>query len=286
LLDGGSKAGRECLAGQLGRLAARGSCSGPWTFGINAFNFAFNPQKIGLPQRLRIGVSLSNPLLLADLVLHGDRNLRGWGQNIPPEQNLLFVRGFDPATQRYRYEVNQRFGSTRPSQTTSRALSIVSLQVNYDIGVPRERQTLTQRLDMGRGRPGTKQPAASIKAFGAATIPNPMAMILQQPDSLKLTRRQADSLATLSRAYTLYADSVWTPVGRELEALPVGYDRGDAYDAYREAREKTVDRLLTIIPTVKNLLTPAQKRMLPPQILNFLDDRVLRAMRSSTVSGG
>ena len=147
-------------------------------------------------------------------------------------------------------------------------------------------QLLTQRLDMGRGRPGTKQNAQAFKSFGTSSIPNPMAMILQQPDSLKLTRKQADSLATLSTKYSRWADSVWSPIAKTLEAEPDHYSRGEAYKEYVHAREQTVDYLLGVAPDVRGLLTPAQKRKLPPAILNFLDDRVLKFLRSSSAGDG
>ena len=280
LLTTGADAGKSCLNKQLGTLAARGSCRGPWNTNAN-LSFRFNPQKIGLPKRASINFSINNPLGLADLILHG-QDIRGWGQNIMPDQSLLFVRGFDPVTRRYKYEVNQRFGTTRPTQSTQRILPLVSLRVQMDVGVPRERQVLTQRLDQGRGRPGTKSSASLLKALGSSTIPNPMALILQQPDSLKLTRKQADSLAALSRLFTQRADALWTPVSKTLESLPEGYDKSKAYEEYTLAREKTVDYLLTLVPDVNRLLTKAQKRRLPLQILNFLDSRVLKFMRTSS----
>jgi hypothetical protein len=283
-LDKGAPSVRKCLTSQLNQLAARGSCAGRWTPNGN-ISIQFNQQKIGLPQRFSIKLSLNNPLLLADMIAHGDNNMHGWGQNIQPDPYLLFVRGFDPVTQRYKYEVNQRFGSTRPAQNTSSGLTYVTLELGFNIGVPQEKQMLTQRLDIGRKRPGTKYPAATLKSMGSGTIPNPMAMILQQPDTLKLTRKQADSLAAMSRAYTLYAEGLWVPVGKTLEALPVDYDHSAAYDPYVEAREKTIDYLMNIVPAVKKLLTPAQKRMLPQIIMNYLDVRVLRAIRTSSALG-
>ena len=280
LLGSGAPSGRSCLTRQLGQLASRGSCRGPWNPQAS-LSFRFNPQKIGLPKRASINFSINNPLGLADLVLHG-QDIRGWGQNIMPDQSLLFVRGFDPATKRFKYEVNERFGSTRPTQSTQRVLPLISLRVQMDIGVPRERQVLTQRLDMGRGRPGTKSTAPLLKSLGSSTIPNPMMLILQQPDSLKLTRKQADSLAALSRAFTQKADALWTPVAKYLESIPDGYDKSAAYAQYVSAREQTVDYLMTLVPSVNHLLTKAQKRRLPLQILNFLDSRVLKFMRSSS----
>lgn len=284
LLDNGVTPAKQCLMRQLGTLASRGSCSAPWTASAN-LTFQFNPQKIGLPKRTSVYFSINNPLGLADMLFHGD-DIHGWGMNIAPDPSLLYVRGFDAENKRYKYEVNQRFGSTRPTQSTQRQLPGVSLRFQLDVGVPRERQVLTQRLNIGRGKEGTKLTAANLKSLGSATIPNPMALILSQPDSLKLTRKQADSLAVLSRAFTQKADALWSPVARALEALPADYDHGDAYAKYVAAREQTVDYLMTLVPDVKKLLTGSQKRKLPMQISNYLDVRVLRFLRTSSSGDG
>jgi hypothetical protein len=282
---------------QLGQLASRASCHAPWTTNAG-LQVKFNPQKIGLPKRLRVILDVQNPLGIADLALHGSEGIHGWGMNIAPDHNLLFVRGFDPVSRQFRYDVNQRFGSTRPQQSSQRAVPYLSLTFSLDIGVPRERQLLTQRLDLGREHSGTKQGAESMKLLGTTTIPNPMNMIMQQQDSLHLTRVQADSLATLSYKFALFADSdslatlsykfalfadsVWTPASRYFAGLPDNYDHGTAYREYVRARERTIDYLLTLVPGAKGVLTASQRRKLPPQISNYLDERVLRFLRSSS----
>jgi hypothetical protein len=276
---------RACLEAQLNTLAQRGSCQAPWTAN-GGLVVKFNPLKIGLPKRATLTFTLQNPLALADLALHGSSDLRGWGENIPPDQNLLYVRGFDPASRQFQYDVNQRFGSTRPQQSATYALPYVSLGLSVDIGMPRERQLLTQRLDAGRRGSGERASADAVTLFGVASIPNPMLLILQQSDSLKLTRLQADSLAMLSRVFALFADSVWTPAGRELAALPNAYSTGEAYARYVSARERTVDFLLTLVPSAKGVLTASQRRKLPVQVANFLDERVLKFLRSSTAGDG
>ena len=149
LLATGAPAAKECLLKQLNSLATRGSCQAPWVSSTN-LNINFNPQKLGLPKRLTINLSFTNPLGIADLLVNGSKNAKGWGQEIPPDQSLLFVRGFDPVTKRYKYEVNQRFGSTLPQQSVQRTPAYASLSFGFDIGAPRERQLLTQRLDQGR----------------------------------------------------------------------------------------------------------------------------------------
>ncbi|MGH7617661.1 MAG: hypothetical protein ACREPM_10565, partial [Gemmatimonadaceae bacterium] len=219
LLATGAPAARDCLSRQLGRLASRASCQAPWTV-ANAMQLKFNPAKIRLPKRATVSLVLGNPLGIVDLALHGASDTRGWGQQIPPDENLLFVRGFDPKTRAFTYAVNQRFGSTRPSESTAHTLPFVSLGVTIDVGVTRERQQLMQRLDAGRTHEGTRATAESMKNLSTSVIPNPMAMILTQQADLKLTRSQADSLAVLSRAFAQFADSVWTPVGSALAALP------------------------------------------------------------------
>ena len=129
----------------------------------------FNPQKIGLPKRASLTLTMSNPLALADLALHGSNDLRGWGEHMPPDQNLLFVRGFDPTTRQFTYDVNQRFGSTRPQQSSTYALPYVSLGLTIDVGVPRERQAAHAAARMrARGleqRPAHARRGSACRAF-------------------------------------------------------------------------------------------------------------------------
>jgi hypothetical protein len=43
-----------------------------------------------------------------------------------------------------------------------------------------------------------------------------------------------------------------------------------------------VDYLLSLVPSAKSVLSASQRRKLPPQIMNYLDERVLRFLRSSS----
>jgi hypothetical protein len=269
----------------MGSVAARSSCQGPWVSTSN-LTVAINPQKFGLPQRLNIAFYVNNALGAADLLLHGESNRRGWGQTVAPDQTLLFVRGFDATARRFRYDVNPRFGATSLNETLNRNPVVLTAQIRLDIGLARERQLLTQTLDRGRVRAGDRPSDQSIRGMSATLIPaNPMALILAQADSLKLTRRQADSLATMNRTYTLTLDSIWTPVARNLAALPASYDRDQAYRQYRLAREASVDVLRTLAPSVRGLLTAQQVRLLPALISSSLDRQYLAFVRSSTAGG-
>ena len=282
LLNAGSGPAKECLSSQLGLLAARNSCQGPWTSSAN-LSISFNPMKVRMPQRTTLSFSVSNPLGAADILLHGENKLHGWGQFAQSDPTLLYVRGFDPATNRYKYEVNPRFGSTNPQFSTFRAPVTLTMQIRVDVGPSRERQLLTQTLDRGRTREGQKTPEPMLKMmYGTGGVMNPMAQLLRQSDTLQLTGPQADSLATMNRAYTMRLDSIWSPVTKQLAALPQEYDQSEAYHMYKSAREASVDLLITLAPRISALLTSDQKRKLPPLVASHLDRRYLAGIRSGT----
>ncbi|HEY4131899.1 MAG TPA: TonB-dependent receptor, partial [Gemmatimonadaceae bacterium] len=285
LLASGSGSARDCLLGQLGHIAQRNSCQGPWTTTAN-LSFSFNPLKVRLPQRANLSFQISNPLGAADVLMHGDNHLHGWGQVFVPTSNLLFVKGFDPATRQYTYEVNQRFGATALAQTALRAPVTLTALLRIDVGPTRERQDLTQMLDRGRSTQGQKMPETMMKAmYGSGGLMNPMAQILRQSDTLELGQQQADSVAVLNRWYTIKLDSIWSPVVKQLAALPTTYDQSEAYERYRAARQASVDALMHVAPLVKSLLTPDQLRKLP-YVAPYLDQRYLSSVRSGTSGTG
>ena len=285
LLTSGSAAARDCLARQIGQLAKRNSCQGPWMSSAT-LSISFNPAKIRMPQRASIQFQLSNPLAAADMLFHDDDNLKGWGQLATPDPSLLYVRGFDPSTNRYKYEVNQRFGATNPQFSAFRAPVTLTAMVRFDVGPTRERQLLTTQLNRGRTLPGQKLPEPMLRVvYGqGGGIQNPLATILRQQDSLHLTAKQADSIASLNRWYTLRNDSIWAPVAKYMGTLPDHYDQGAAYERYITARHATIDLLTKIGPEVKGLLTPEQRRKLPAFVASYLEPRYLASIRSGTAT--
>jgi hypothetical protein len=286
LIDNSTGSAKDCLLKQLGTLAERNSCTGPWTTSAN-LNISFNPLKVRLPQRATLSFSISNPLGAADLLLHGQGNLHGWGQTTFADPTLLYVRGFDSTNKRFRYEVNPRFGSTNPQFNAFRAPVTLTMQVRVDVGPSRERQQLTQMLDRGRKQPGQKVPEQQLRAqYGSGGLLNPMAQLLRSMDTLGLVGWQADSIATMNRRYTIRLDSIWSPVARYLAALPEHYDQGEAYDRYTTARKATVDMLMAYAPAINHVLTAEQKRKLPSLVASYLDTRYLAGIRSGTVGGG
>jgi hypothetical protein len=286
LLATTDKEAAACLRSQIGRIADRNSCQGPWLQSA-VLSVSINPVKFRLPQRATVSLNISNPLGAADLLLHGSDGIKGWGQQRFADPTLLYVRGYDNGTQRFRYDVNQRFGNTDPRLSAVRAPVAVTLQFRFDLGPTRERQMLLQTLDRGRIHDGNKAPEAQLKAqYGTAGLPNPMATMLRSADTLKLTSPQADSLATMNRWYLIRLDSIWAPVAKEFAALPDGYDREAAFVRYTKARQGSVDLLLRLEPRLNALLTKEQKRKLPAFVASYLDKRYLKSVRNGTAGTG
>ena len=286
LFNSATGGARDCLLRQRGTLATRNSCEGPWTSQAS-MSVSFNPLKFRMPQRATLSLQIGNPLGAADLLLHGNDKLRGWGQFSFPDPNLLVVRGFDAANKRYTYDVNQRFGSTLPALTAVRAPVTVTAIMRFDLGPTRERQALTQQLDRGRTLKGNKAPEPMLRAmYGTGGIPNPLSTILREADTLGLSGPQADSIASMNRRYVVSLDSIWAPVAKYLAALPDNYDKDEAYAHYRRAREASIDMLIRLVPAIKSVITPAQRRKLPPLIASYLDTRYLASIRSGTAGAG
>jgi hypothetical protein len=281
LLASAPDATRQCLEKQLGTIAGRNSCRGPWT-STASLNATLDRAKFRLPPRAGVSLSLSNPLGAADLLVNGSGNLKGWGQSPFPDPSLLYVRGFDPETRHYRYEVNQRFGATRPQFLTLRSPVTLTASIRYDLGPTREKQMLLQQLRAGSGMAGSPMAELMFRQIGAGGISNPLATILRSQDTLQLNALQADSIAAMNRRYTYRADSLWAPVGKYLAELPPHYHRDQAYRRYLNARHQQVDMLVPIVAAVRDLLTPAQRRKLPTSVTRMLDPQYLALVRSGT----
>ena len=279
LLGNSDEAARSCLSVQLERIAERNSCKGAWS-STASLQVTLDRAKFRMPQRANVSFSLSNPVGAADLLVNGASNVKGWGMTFSPDQSLLYVRGFDPATNRYKYEVNQRFGATRPQLMAFRTPVVLTVSMRFDLGATREQQTLLQVIGAGRTLPGTRVNESSVRSIGTGSLSNPMATILRQQDSLHLTAVQADSIASMNRRYSYRTDSLWTPVARYLAAMPSEFDAHVAWEKYLGARRAQVDMLIAMGPTISDLLTAEQRRKVPASVLTALDPRYLIAIRN------
>jgi hypothetical protein len=131
LLVNGSPSARLCLPSHLGTIAARNSCTGPWVPGLD---LRLNVKPGGpLRHQLTLSVTALNTLVGVDELLHGTAHLQGWGQDATIDRRLLFVTGFDPTTQSFRYQVNQHFGAASGALNPFRIPFVLAIQARLSL---------------------------------------------------------------------------------------------------------------------------------------------------------
>ena len=196
---------RECLESQMGTIASRNSCSVPWTpsFDLQA---NFKPNFWGLNRKLTVSVLGLNTLTGIDQLLHGKDDLRGWGQPVFPDRTLLYVRGFNPATNQFNYQVNEHFGAANGSRNAFRVPFQLAVQARLTLGVDQNRQQMNAVFGGRNGRASV----ADFRERLARAVPNPFRQILEVNDSagLQLTAEQKTKLTLLGDSLQLKADTL------------------------------------------------------------------------------
>jgi hypothetical protein len=267
-----SGSARDCLRRQTGAVAARNSCEGPW---FATLNMTLAPG-FGVMRKLRashvsnVALNLTNPLAGVDRLLYGD-NLHGWGQPATPDRVLYYVRGFDSLTHQFRYEVNPRFGDTRPRSNALRSPFRLTLDVSLDFSRNGEEQQLDRILNPGRrGNPGIKLDSAAIIKRYCGNLPDWYREVVAEADSLLLTRDQVEALQNAKAEYSRSIMAHWGTWSSELANLPDRWDVSDLVkrqnklinDAWEIARQEAQRTLPTILSPVQLKLLPGNSRFL------------------------
>jgi hypothetical protein len=287
LLAAAPAAARECLQAQAGRVASRNSCRGPWIPGLD-LQLNYKPDQFGLKRRLTISTLLVNPLAGLDQALHGADGLRGWGQFTRPDPTLLAVRGFDAAGRRYRYEVNERFGSTRQAAAAFRQTFQVGIQARYvygqggGFGFGGFGGGGGPQGGGGAGGPGGPGGAlaallggaaggqAGSEAAAAAAAANPIAQLIDLRDSLALDTAQVARLAPV-RDSLAARNSRWAAEVRALVARQGNNpDQATLFAAVRPKLGERGQILQDALRDAQAILTPEQWAKVPETVKNPL----------------
>ncbi|HEY4216407.1 MAG TPA: carboxypeptidase-like regulatory domain-containing protein [Gemmatimonadaceae bacterium] len=269
LLATGSGSAKTCIASQLGTLASRNSCVGPWTATMNASVFV--PYVPGTNRRMQASLNIANPLGGLDQLLHGSSKLHGWGSAPLIDGTLYQVRGFDPSTQQFVYAVNPRFGATSPSASTFRTPFRLTLDVRLDYGRSSQEQALDLNLRIKPPLAGTRATADTIKNRYMKTGFSDVYMVmLHYADSLALNQAQMEKMLAQQKILQAKADSIYGSLAGYLVALPSDYDVKTAL----ARTTKTSDDMWNVVyaesPFIKGLLTPGQIRLLPAPIRDMV----------------
>lgn len=265
LLASAPRSARECLTSQLGRLASSGSCSAPWFVNM-ALSVQFTPS--WQQKRLTLSVQTTNVVSGADMLLHGPEHLHGWGQFFGTDQNLLYVRGFDPTTRQFRYAVNERFGVERPNQTYAINPFQLMLSARINLGA------VGGPMMMG-GPPGAKPGAVgggmnadTLRARLARTVPNPFRRTIALKDSLALglDSAQLAQLKAHGDAFQPHADSIVAKLATIMSAPLTGPGAADVATRVRTETDAAKALETQAVADLRTILTDAQLAKLPASV--------------------
>jgi hypothetical protein len=241
---------RGCLERQLGRIAERNSCRGPWQPALD-LQVNWRPGWFGPGRPLTLSLLTVNLLGGLDGWLHGAEHLRGWGYAAPPDPVLLKVRAFDPTTPRFLYGVNGRFGA--PVSTRISAPFQLALQAHLALG-------------SGPARAPVPSAPAELLAPALASLTNPVREILQLGDSLELSPAQRSELGLLADSLEAENRAVSEGARREAERAGESSDPVPLVARLEPTVRLQRERIRRALERAEALLTTAQCAKLPPPL--------------------
>jgi len=291
LLQSTSSGARNCLERQVGRVAQRNSCLGPWQ-GSLEFQLNYRPGFWGMGHRVTVSVTTVNLLHGVDQLLHGSDGLKGWGMQTRPDDQLLFVTGFDPDTRQFQYAVNERFGASNPQQTAFRQPFQIGIQVRATFGPDRGRDALLAMRGAGRGggmgggfggRLGAGRggftPTDFVDRFRTLLV-NPAELVLEHVDSIGLSHEQIDRLVVLRDSLATVNDSLAADLQQQIEGAS-GQSPQALLGLIRPKMQEAQENVRRSLEAVRAVLTEEQWKRLPEEIrrLGEQQQRPGRGMR-------
>jgi len=200
---------KRCLTTQFGMMAGKNACHTPWQPRVDLNASLTPPSTWGYNDRLRVTMNLQNASGGFVRLFHLENTPLGRSTlSTQPTQQLLIVNGFDPATQSYKYRVNQLFGQPQNFGSLRRRYGPMQLflGLEYKFGGP-----TPNPLSRGLGlREPANKPAltdAQRRAGVAKLRKNPIAPLIQKADSLHLSSEQVTQLNALDVEFNAKADT-------------------------------------------------------------------------------
>jgi hypothetical protein len=265
LLGRTTSGARECLERQFGRVAGANSCRTPWQGRLD-LNLNFQPpQNFGWGDRLRITTTLLNASGAMVRVLGlEDTPLGRSAASTQPDPRLLYVTGFDPATQRYTYQVNQVFGEPFDFGNARRRFPPFQLQVGLELkvgGPPTSPMARSMGLLPAGGAPALT--ADDVQQRLRAIGRNPVPGILAHKDSLALTTKQLAELDSISSNFTVEVDRLLEPVASYVLRKGKGVKDVELNPLLARAQPDITRLVQSTTTAAKGVLTLEQQAKLP-----------------------
>lgn len=262
LLSDGSPAAQRCVQQFAGGVAARNGCRGPWT---STLNMQWKPPlPTSVARRFQTTVYFDNALGGFDQLLHGSKDLRGWGAAPTPDPVLLVQRGFDAATKTFRYDLNPRFAETRPARTLSRTPFRVTIDFSLQLSTNFDLQTLRRALEPVRVAKGWERRSAdSLTAFYLANTSDLHKVMLSESDSLFLTNPQIVALRRADSVFSARVREIYVPLGQYLSQFSDGVATKAALDSVNASTKLYWKAFWQQPEIADSIVTPTQRELMP-----------------------
>lgn len=217
LIANGSGSARECVLANLGQVAPRNGCRGPWTTMLNLqWRPPFPRRWLG---RVTPNVYFENVLGGVDQLVHGTNGLRGWGSQPVVDPVLLVPHAFDPVAKRFEYTVNPRFADTRAFNTLTRNPFRITIDFSLNLSTDYNLQQLRRAVEPIRTPQGwTRRSADSLTAFYLTRTSSIYKLLLDNSDSLFLSKSQTAALQHGDSVYSARVRAVYAQLGEYLAA--------------------------------------------------------------------
>jgi len=262
VLASGSATARNCLERYLGHVAARNGCRGPWTESLNIQWRPPMPSRWG--GRVQPSVYLQNVLGGIDQLVHGSNSMRGWGSPATPDPVLLVPRGFDASASAFRYDLNPRFADTRPGRSLLLNPFRIVVDFSFNLSTDFDLQQLRRAVEPVRATNGgwARRSADSLAAFYLSRTSDLHKFVLQQSDSLFLSRAQVEALRHADSVYSAQVRALYIPLGEFLARGQGGAGKAELDSV--QATQKEYWKIFWRQPEIADsIVTPSQKELLP-----------------------
>jgi len=179
------------------------------------------------------------------------------------------VRGFDASSERYLYQVNERFGAQRGGQGSVVLPFQIGVQARYTLGPDRTRDLVRGALaQRGVGRTGGPGGPGNFASRFERVLPNPITQILARKDSIAITDSQTVRLTMLRDSLDAKNQRVSEEVRKEIEKAGANPDPGALFGALRPKLEEGRANAQKAVAEAEAILTAEQWARLPDRIKN------------------
>jgi hypothetical protein len=270
LLASAPSTAQQCLRAQLGAIANRNSCTGPWS---TSMDLTYTPNLRRFLKRSSLRITMTNPLGGLDQLMHGWDDMHGWGQPAVPDPLLLTVKGFDAANQRFIYDVNRRFGETRRNAFHAPFTLRIDATYMFDRRDAWERNRMQKILGLDEEGKRPQMTLDSLKRrIGSSGAMNIFRVAVDYRDTILLVDEQLTRITMLERQFLVEEDSLLTERAKRLMALgddpsllefQKAMGTGGDEAASRQAQAREGLRTAKWGRLLRDILTPEQWQQLP-----------------------